>query len=117
MSAFLVLIKQARAIPTSGDQMQLTSTILTKAVAGGGGSLGSAPDKERSIKRSTRMYKKDPLEVHYYSLLHADIDLDTVEDLNKFAIQSARACIFYNQQRKLHTKNQPTRRIAWLRPC
>ena len=58
MSAFLVLIKQARAIPTSGDQMQLTSTILTKAVAGGGGLLVLPQTKKDPSKGPLECTKK-----------------------------------------------------------
>ena len=73
--------------------------------------LKNPPKKERSTKRSTRMYKK----VHYYhSLLDQSCRswYSTVVDLNK---NLRYTCI----QRKVHffVREEPTCQSAWLRPC
>ena len=77
---------------------------MDKAVAGGGGGVlwvmknplpqtkkGPPKGVLKCIKRPTRMFTACMSnDAAYYT----DIDLDTIEDLNKFAIQSARACMF-----------------------
>ena len=75
--------------------------------------------KERSTKRSTRIYEK----VHYIVRMlkknvHHDAAHDTVEDLT---IQSARAYTLQNHNyyegRSTFLCKEPTCRITWLRLC